>query len=748
MFDVQNAIATWIVRSLLAGSVLLLAGFLLQRIGKSARWSWQAGVWSIRSAVVATIGCAAPAWLAVIPAFEVPVATVQASAHRTEIVESPDVVEWVSRPISVIEVENEPAEERVELPASMEPVTDAAPAAKFEIDWLGFAIAAYIAVASLLLLQLLIGAASLWRCARGAVPATGCLAELASELSPPGCRWPRVLVSDRVPSPLCFGVIRPTVLLPSGLTERQARWILAHEFDHLKRGDAANAWWIGVARALFFPVPWFWLVRSQLQRGQEYLADAAAGVTDRTGYAEFLLALSERMAVGRFVRPSLSAIGVRSSRSDLFRRIDMLLNRQSLASAPFQRGPKVALAVAFVAAALGASGLGFAQGPPLPAKPEAPSVDDKTAERAKQLTAKIEQAIKDSKADEAKKLLKELTDLQAAPKAEKPQPPVAPLPPPRGDFVFRRPVLPEIAPLGGADVRRDYEKQLKDFEKLIAGAKDEEAREALKKARDEYVKGMEEAVKAADAAKKEIDRAVDRNRIELGRVNELLREQMQKQMEDLRRAFPEMPLVPIDPFAGLDMANLPAFGIPGRQSKPRLGLMLDKIPAVLADQLDLPKSTGVVVADVVEGSPAEKAGVKKNDVLLSFDGKDAPNDPAAVTALAAKKKGGEKIDIVVLRKGKKETIKGIEVPEDKKIERGGSAWNQMQIQINNDAATINATSDGVNYAITGTVTGGKLVPDKITIGDKTYDSLEKVPEADRAKVDELTAKVKGFSFRR
>src|SRR5207244_260105 len=84
---------------------------------------------------------------------------------------------------------------------------------------------------------------------------------------------PRLLVSDRLVVPVCFGLWRPTVLLPAALAENAdddtLRWVIAHELAHLRNGDAWTAIWFGVAQALYFPLPWFWWVKRRIALCQE-----------------------------------------------------------------------------------------------------------------------------------------------------------------------------------------------------------------------------------------------------------------------------------------------------------------------------------------------------------------------------------------------------------------------------------------------------------------------------------------------
>jgi C-terminal processing protease CtpA/Prc len=102
-----------------------------------------------------------------------------------------------------------------------------------------------------------------------------------------------------------------------------------------------------------------------------------------------------------------------------------------------------------------------------------------------------------------------------------------------------------------------------------------------------------------------------------------------------------------------------------RRGGGRLGVQVQKPGSVLADQLDLPKDQGLVIEQVVVDSAAAKAGLKAHDVLLEFNGKPVPNDPAKFIKMVEEVKANAPVDAVVLRKGKKETIKGTSLAETK-----------------------------------------------------------------------------------
>ena len=283
-------------------------------------------------------------------------------------------------------------------------------------------------------------------------------------------------------------------------------------------------------------------------------------------------------------------------------------------------------------------------------------------------------------------------------------------------------ILPATRPqaVPKSELREQYEKQLKEFAESIDKLKDDkEAREAIEKARDEYKKAMEAELKKADEAQP-------------------------------RRPLPNFPRVQLQPLpVPAPFADFGDFNFRFGAAQPRLGVQLEKPSGVLAEQLDLKPDTGLVIVDVMRGMPAEKAGLKKNDVLLQWAGKDIATDVEAFQTMIAEAKAGEKVDAVVLRKGKKETIKGIEIPEAAKVPeakpRERDNFNQVQTQIDGDTATIQASARGVKYDISGAMEGRKIVPSKIVITDRdettTFASLDKVPEKYRPTVDKLLGKV-------
>ncbi|MHC4155226.1 MAG: M56 family metallopeptidase [Planctomycetota bacterium] len=87
----------------------------------------------------------------------------------------------------------------------------------------------------------------------------------------------RLLVTSKVGSPACFGILRPSVILPRQLyengTAEELAMVLSHELAHIERRDCwTNLFQRLVEAALFFH-PLVWLASSQLTRERERICD-------------------------------------------------------------------------------------------------------------------------------------------------------------------------------------------------------------------------------------------------------------------------------------------------------------------------------------------------------------------------------------------------------------------------------------------------------------------------------------------
>jgi PDZ domain len=237
--------------------------------------------------------------------------------------------------------------------------------------------------------------------------------------------------------------------------------------------------------------------------------------------------------------------------------------------------------------------------------------------------------------------------------------------------------------------------------------------------------------------------------------------------DDLRRRLEE-----IRGQLGAIRAIPPRNGFGRRATPPvigsRFGAIVQVPPPVIVDQLDLPANKGLVVLDVQPDSPAEKAGIRKNDILLEFAGKQVPSDLIDFTNDVRDHKVGEEVDAVVMRRGKRETIKGIKLAEFQAALEGirppafvpqqripqvrienlpgvanvlGGNNESMRVRVDNDGFQVEMTNGNLKATLKGSRENNKMTPQEIRIQDgetvvETRD-MAQVPERYRPLLERM-----------
>ena len=204
-------------------------------------------------------------------------------------------------------------------------------------------------------------------------------------------------------------------------------------------------------------------------------------------------------------------------------------------------------------------------------------------------------------------------------------------------------------------------------------------------------------------------------------------------------------------------------GFMGARPEPRLGARVEPPSATLTEQLDLPNGQGLVVQELLAGSAAAKAGLKRHDVLLELNGKAVPNRVEGLARMLADIKPDAAVEVVVVRKGKKETIKDVKLPEAKAGQFGFAPGNFNVPQppaafpqqpafgaVQSVLTTLTRTQDRLTLrhqegsliiTLTGRTADAKPKINEIHVQDgirsEKYDSVDKVPDQYRDKVRNL-----------
>ncbi|UCG65221.1 MAG: DegQ family serine endoprotease [Deltaproteobacteria bacterium] len=84
-----------------------------------------------------------------------------------------------------------------------------------------------------------------------------------------------------------------------------------------------------------------------------------------------------------------------------------------------------------------------------------------------------------------------------------------------------------------------------------------------------------------------------------------------------------------------------------------LGVMIQEITPELKEKLNLKEEKGALVGDVVAEGPADKAGIKRGDVIVSFDGKEI-SEANDLPFIVASTPVGKTVTVEVISEGKKE----------------------------------------------------------------------------------------------
>lgn len=106
--------------------------------------------------------------------------------------------------------------------------------------------------------------------------------------------------------------------------------------------------------------------------------------------------------------------------------------------------------------------------------------------------------------------------------------------------------------------------------------------------------------------------------------------------------------------------NADVFVVTGGRG-PWLGVSIEDMSARLARRMNVKTEKGALVNSVSDDSPAANAGIKEDDIIISFNGKTI-EDASDLSRAVAKSESGKAVDCVVMRKDGKKTMQVTPAP--------------------------------------------------------------------------------------
>jgi len=112
-----------------------------------------------------------------------------------------------------------------------------------------------------------------------------------------------------------------------------------------------------------------------------------------------------------------------------------------------------------------------------------------------------------------------------------------------------------------------------------------------------------------------------------------------------------------------------------------LGVMIQKVTPELAKQFGLEKTEGALVARVIKDSPAEKAGIEREDIIIEFDDKKI-HKMSELPRIVANTPVGKRVAVKVIRQGREKELK-VEVGElkEEKVAKAGEFTTEKELGI-------------------------------------------------------------------
>jgi len=159
----------------------------------------------------------------------------------------------------------------------------------------------------------------------------------------------------------------------------------------------------------------------------------------------------------------------------------------------------------------------------------------------------------------------------------------------------------------------------------------------------------------------------------------------------------------------------------GHVTRGWFGVSIQEMTPELAKSFGLNENKGALVAEVLPGSPAEKAGIERGDVIVSFDGKEV-TESKGLPQIVASTPVGKSVTVKVWRDGKTldRQVKVAEMAENVEVTRTPSHEKTLGITVQNltpEMARRFRLSNQTGVVVTGVEPGSPAAEAGIQTGD-------------------------------
>jgi serine protease Do len=196
----------------------------------------------------------------------------------------------------------------------------------------------------------------------------------------------------------------------------------------------------------------------------------------------------------------------------------------------------------------------------------------------------------------------------------------------------------------------------------------------------------------------------------------------------------------------------------GKVTRGQLGVGVQNVSPDIASSLGLKQTNGVIVSSVTPGSAADRAGLKRGDVIISFNGEPV-HDMNALRNHVADAGPGSSADILIVRDGgEKHLTAKLDELDAKRFARGGSDSGERDAEPGSDNAALGvsvapltpelASRLGVSESVRGLVVQN-VDPDgrAADAGIRSGDVIEEANRQPVKTVEDLRAAIRRTSDR-